>query len=1159
MVYSAELDYDYYTLRTVPVVVVSFSLVPSSLFLFTVGGELNLSGFRRFPLDVPVDRSGMSSGKRQNPLRMSLSPTVNENEKEDMPSTESADVIVLSSKTLFADVSNVIMGATSSISENKFTESYYLKKWRCRHNPKILCFSYEKAMQQENMTLMHLREKIEKPVIQELCNRVHHSTYSLENLVESIVSYLEDFYVKGENLEFSPSKDRTVIAKVLAVEKKGGAVFYTIQYDGKEIGRINGSDLKRRYSITEDDIRSIVLLMGSQQPGRPWQIEETYKKEYGIKDKLAPIFCSPTYIKSTNKITTTAKQNVDNGGKDSDSDSDAPLSHFIGQRRSGVALPPSASLKEVDKGKRKQGKKQQKEKLEKEKAQKENRTWGLNKFICSTYSNEGNKSDSSSSIFLTPQKRSEKRFNSAMNKLQHAWRKHDEQGFIAAAAWSAKVLSGVQIDRIPNECHRFAVRKAYIKAKDAEMLKKIRTKEARTEFRKKVHEERHEYQKIMLAKIKAHFNQDAAEEDLLICDEPLPCPGILLVPSEQSALFTECLVLTQFFSSFRKFIEAEHNISAGQLFDAVHDGRIGFVRYTAKLFGSLLKVLVQDPEYGTLTHFNLPLQEFAIEENTVSELCRALLIGNLVSGEEKVRNAEGRSGCSDEGDINGNEEQENCRGSGSTTPCGFNDVSQIDIVISLQEELSSMPELEEVDRSLLSRTQARKRAELERQREIVEKKIAGIKDRVDDLFEKLRFERLAKSDSKRVVPIGEDRHFRRYFWLNGKSADDGIWIQDMGVSAYEKFVRACIRAGKPFELDVNKCNQDCIQIGDQHNENGYHTSIASDSLSEEANTTNDWPDFVPESCTELWRKLPDEKSFENLVNSLCKVGIREGKLKASLLKKKDIILSSMANTNRWQSETPDQLDDVCDDEDISADSITPLQKSIVQLASDLRSSYLTSMGSLDAFEVEMTSCTTLSEIKEKLCELADTITPSAIVRRLDFKVALQTGQHSVMVLDRWKQRLSECHNASGVHLLRSYLDSRIDWRSSVVEKCTRKRFMEGYHENHVDDKRTRAKRAKSNPVATECTELLSRIKSSSRLYRTLQNIPHGRITRRAVSLSINALEDAVTTYSSLRSFAADLNTFLKYARSYFEEHNERKLDEFEAVVLDLKLESLINR
>ncbi|KAE9412326.1 hypothetical protein Angca_000094, partial [Angiostrongylus cantonensis] len=302
-----------------------------------------------------------------------------------------------------------------------------------------------------------------------------------------------------------------------------------------------------------------------------------------------------------------------------------------------------------------------------------------------------------------------------------------------------------------------------------------------------------------------------------------------------------------------------------------------------------------------------------------------------------------------------------------------------------------MPELEEVDRSLLSRTQARKRAELERQREIVEKKIAGIKDRVDDLFEKLRFERLAKSDSKRVVPIGEDRHFRRYFWLNGKSADDGIWIQDMGVSAYEKFVRACIRAGKPFELDVNKCNQDCIQIGDQHNENGYHTSIASDSLSEEANTTNDWPDFVPESCTELWRKLPDEKSFENLVNSLCKVGIREGKLKASLLKKKDIILSSMANTNRWQSETPDQLDDVCDDEDISADSITPLQKSIVQLASDLRSSYLTSMGSLDAFEVEMTSCTTLSEIVEKLCELADTITPSAIVRRLDFKVALQTG------------------------------------------------------------------------------------------------------------------------------------------------------------------------
>lgn len=44
------------------------------------------------------------------------------------------------------------------------------------------------------------------------------------------------------------------------------------------------------------------------------------------------------------------------------------------------------------------------------------------------------------------------------------------------------------------------------------------------------------------------------------------------------------------------------------------------------------------------------------------------------------------------------------------------------------------------------------------------------------------------------------------------------------------------------------------------------------------------------------------------------------------------------------------------------------------------------------------------------------------------------GHYSHMIIDRWKQRLSECQNASAVHLLRSYLDSRIDWKKSVVEK-----------------------------------------------------------------------------------------------------------------------------
>lgn len=113
--------------------------------------------------------------------------------------------------------------------------------------------------------------------------------------------------------------------------------------------------------------------------------------------------------------------------------------------------------------------------------------------------------------------------------------------------------------------------------------------------------------------------QKAADDDLTVCDKPLPCPGqIVPVPGGQSLLFTDCLILTQFFSSLKKFIEADHKITASsflcpfyllrilivmhyfvseQLLDAVHGGRVGFMKCTSKLLGSLLKTLLQDPEH----------------------------------------------------------------------------------------------------------------------------------------------------------------------------------------------------------------------------------------------------------------------------------------------------------------------------------------------------------------------------------------------------------------------------------------------------------------------------------------------------------------------------------------------------------------------------------
>lgn len=117
--------------------------------------------------------------------------------------------------------------------------------------------------------------------------------------------------------------------------------------------------------------------------------------------------------------------------------------------------------------------------------------------------------------------------------------------------------------------------------------------------------------------------------------------------------------------------------------------------------------------------------------------------------------------------------------------------------------------------------------------------------------------------------------------------------------------------------------------------------------------------------------------------------------------------------------------------------------------------------------------------------------------------------------------------------------------------------MEDYFEDDVEDKRTRAKRMKVNPVAEECTQLLNRVKASHRLYRTLQGIPTGRASRRAAPLSIDGLEESIPEYTTLSSFAAELNSYFRYARSYLEEHNERKLEELETLLFELDLGSVM--
>ncbi|VDM66900.1 unnamed protein product [Strongylus vulgaris] len=464
----------------------------------------------------------------------------------------------------------------------------------------------------------------------------------------------------------------------------------------------------------------------------------------------------------------------------------------------------------------------------------------------------------------------------------------------------------------------------------------------------------------------------------------------------------------------KKFIEADHKITARQLFDAVHEGRIGFMKYTSKVLGSLLKTLLQDPEHKKLSHFDVRLSEYPLEENTVSELCRALLIGMSLEdeGSSAIDNND-QNGITQDHDADENAVSE--RG----TP-GVQDVSQIDLdvcqtfldrftpdkeiweltpeeqlgvlgqvlnrvldlgsfkeyisdqgdtgpvqtlkekiskineqVNSWQEELSKIPEIEEVvDITQLSRSEARERAERQKKRESLEGKIEDSKDKLEELLEKLALEKVMKSQSRRIAPLGQDRNFRSYYWFHGNSGDDGVWVQDFGVTSYEKFVRACIKAGKPFdeEIDINVMDSQQTPV-----------NVVIDP-SAEMKAVEGWPVLEPESYTETWYKLPDVQSFDDLINSLNHAGLREGKLKTSLMKQRDLIVNSIIRGNERESKSPNPIDDDEEDEDLCPESLTPLRKSIVQLASDLRDSYLTTIASVEAFEAEITCCSSLDEV-----------------------------------------------------------------------------------------------------------------------------------------------------------------------------------------------------
>lgn len=108
----------------------------------------------------------------------------------------------------------------------------------------------------------------------------------------------------------------------------------------------------------------------------------------------------------------------------------------------------------------------------------------------------------------------------------------------------------------------------------------------------------------------------------------------------------------------------------------------------------------------------------------------------------------------------------------------------------------------------------------------------------------------------------------------------------------------------------------------------------------------------------------------------------------------------------WRNFRPEPNEGDEEDQDVCPESLRPLGKSIVQLASDLRDSYLTSIGSISDFEAQVLCCETLDEIvSEVACNCFEV---SNYTRRVLEAEALRTRRQHNAVSYCETARLQDC-------------------------------------------------------------------------------------------------------------------------------------------------------
>ncbi|VDN56112.1 unnamed protein product [Dracunculus medinensis] len=584
------------------------------------------------------------------------------------------------------------------------------------------------------------------------------------------------------------------------------------------------------------------------------------------------------------------------------------------------------------------------------------------------------------------------RVNSIISRLNKALFSCKPHFFQKECAAMAKTFSLAHINSISNELLRFAILREY----DKGAMTKFVSLEKEAYCKKNVFPLKGDVDyKIMEKKLNLLLTMKP--DDLLIHDaESLPILNDVKLPETFSYnQFAAILMLTEFLYTFRFFLQTECIPSADELMNALHDGRKGYFGIVGHILISLVKSILCDVHKQKIIVCGVNIQSIPVTLSTVWEIMKAIFLSR---NQHEI--------TFDSVNIADSCDASLSSGSDSSITNGDNAETSLDSEITKEFfELSVDSQLDNLEKlmNMIFGTKAFADYMFSFHSDINQTKqtIKQLETKISDLTAVLK--------KKEEAPIV--KYFFRCPALENKEIESlKEKIENVKCELQEKNNKLkCWWASKalPFrkmeETDFNECNSNSeCNSSDVYEELLLNNDMSTFSMKHELMLPMDNGSYT-------WYRITDESTFERLLVSLCKNGLRESKLYVNIKKN----LSDICNS--WNVGSSNLYIKRIELQTVNEKDL--LKESFIDLIIRLKNAKFLKVEVYDILREKMVVAETIDCIKSALLTLAE----SLLSRKYDMRLSFPKL--------RWKNYVEEKGSISRLAILLSVLDNSINWKN----------------------------------------------------------------------------------------------------------------------------------